>query len=229
MEIIKGNRYVCIREVSTIGGKVEYKKGNIYLSERDSCITDESGDKYNSWLINAGKSFIPYSQLDKVYTKATTLLNDIFSRYGGMKLATLGEEIKFFDNVKTDETGWFVSTSGLWIEDYYKENNYTYLSESAFIEFMDLGKYVGNSFTEKELEVVNDAIDECIFGKEVFNPLPYYDNSNGSLYKVATERGWGAYLFDVVKRLERGGKKDPLRQEIEKSIDVLKIWLSEID
>lgn len=32
-----------------------------------------------------------------------------------------------------------------------------------------------------------------------------------------------------VKRLERGDKKDPLRQEIEKSIDVLKIWLNEID
>ena len=64
---------------------------------------------------------------------------------------------------------------------------------------------------------------------EVFNPQPHYDNSKGSLYKVATERGWNAYLFDLVKRLERGGKKDPLRQEIEKSIDVLKIWLNEID
>src|SRR5690606_15167308 len=51
---------------------------------------------------------------------------------------------------------------------------------------------------------------------EVFNPQPHYDNSKGSLYKVATERGWNAYLFDLVKRLERGGKKDPLRQEIEK-------------
>lgn len=64
--------------------------------------------------------------------------------------------------------------------------------------------------------------------QEVFNPKSYYDNSKGSLYKVATERGWNAYLFDLVKRLERGGKKDPLRQEIEKSIDVLKIWLNEL-
>ena len=32
-----------------------------------------------------------------------------------------------------------------------------------------------------------------------------------------------------VKRLERGGKKDPLKQEIQKSIDVLKIWLNEIE
>lgn len=67
---------------------------------------------------------------------------------------------------------------------------------------------------------------------KVFNPQPHYDNSKpgGSLYKVATERGWNAYLFDVVKRIERGGKKEnnPLRQEIEKSIDVFKIWLNEL-
>lgn len=64
---------------------------------------------------------------------------------------------------------------------------------------------------------------------ETFNPQPHYDNSKGSLYKVATERGWNPYVFDVVKRLERGGKKDPLKQEIEKSIDVLKIWLKEME
>lgn len=63
---------------------------------------------------------------------------------------------------------------------------------------------------------------------KVFNPQPHYDNTKGSLYKVGSERNWNPYLFDVVKRLERGGKKDPLKQEIEKSIDVLKIWLSEI-
>lgn len=57
---------------------------------------------------------------------------------------------------------------------------------------------------------------------------PYYNNENGSLYKVAVDRGWNAYLFDVVKRLERGGKKDPLPQEIEKSIAVLQLWLKEL-
>jgi hypothetical protein len=57
----------------------------------------------------------------------------------------------------------------------------------------------------------------------------YYNNTNGSLYKVATQRCWGPYLFDVVKRLERGGKKDPLRQEIEKSIVVMQLWLQELE
>ena len=71
-------------------------------------------------------------------------------------------------------------------------------------------------------------IATCPITGEAFNPQPHYDNTKGSLYKVGSERNWNPYLFDVVKRLERGGKKDPLKQEIEKSIDVLKIWLSEI-
>lgn len=61
-----------------------------------------------------------------------------------------------------------------------------------------------------------------------YNPQPYYNNDNGSLYKVATQRNWNTYLFDIVKRLERGGKKDPIEQEIQKSIDVLRIWLEEL-
>ena len=57
--------------------------------------------------------------------------------------------------------------------------------------------------------------------------LKYYNNEKGSLYKVANERGWNPYLFDIVKRLERGGKKDPLKQEIEKTKLVLDLWLRE--
>lgn len=65
--------------------------------------------------------------------------------------------------------------------------------------------------------------------KEITLDTPdYYDNSKGSLYKVSVDRNWNGYLFDVVKRLERGGKKDPLKQEIEKSINVLQLWLREL-
>lgn len=71
--------------------------------------------------------------------------------------------------------------------------------------------------------------EESMFKTEQEHPTPpYYDNSKGSLYKVATERGWNFYLSDIVKRLERGGKKDPLKQEIEKSIAVLQLWLKEL-
>jgi hypothetical protein len=77
-------------------------------------------------------------------------------------------------------------------------------------------------------KITPKQLKDLVSVNETFNPQPHYDNSKGSLYKVATERNWNAYLFDVVKRLERGGKKDPLKQEIEKSIDVLKIWMNEL-
>lgn len=57
----------------------------------------------------------------------------------------------------------------------------------------------------------------------------HYNNEKGSLYKIAQDRNWNAYVFDVVKRLDRGGKKDPLKQEIEKSIFVLQLWLKELE
>lgn len=76
------------------------------------------------------------------------------------------------------------------------------------------------------------AADEYFFDRfeeVVVSSTPsYYDNSKGSLYKVAQDRGWNPYLFDVVKRLERGGKKDPLEQEIDKTIALLQLWKSEL-
>lgn len=65
--------------------------------------------------------------------------------------------------------------------------------------------------------------------EEIPNTPAYYDNSKGSLYKIAGERGWNAYVFDVVKRLDRCGKKDPIKQEVEKSIAVLQLWLKELE
>jgi|688.fasta_scaffold535374_1 hypothetical protein len=86
-------------------------------------------------------------------------------------------------------------------------------------------------FAERLLEI-DDVITSSNRGEKetmegLKNAPKYYDNKKGSLYKVATERGWNPYLFDVVKRLERGGKKDPLRQEIEKTKLVLDLWLKE--
>lgn len=79
-----------------------------------------------------------------------------------------------------------------------------------------------------KIKALNNIIDK----KETSDvELPSYyaeNNKKGSLYKVAEERGWNAYLFDIVKRLERGGKKDPIKQEITKSIGVLNLWLKEL-
>lgn len=55
----------------------------------------------------------------------------------------------------------------------------------------------------------------------------HYDNSKGSLYKVANERNWNPYLFDIVKRLERANKKGEFKSDLEKSKLVIDLWLKE--
>lgn len=57
----------------------------------------------------------------------------------------------------------------------------------------------------------------------------HYDNSKGTLYKLAIERGWNPYLFDIVKRLERAEKKGEFKSDLEKSINVIKLWLKEAE
>ena len=68
---------------------------------------------------------------------------------------------------------------------------------------------------------------EILEYKEELNTPKHYDNTKGTLYKVAQERGWNTYLFDIVKRLERAEKKGEFNQDLEKSINVIKLWLNE--
>ncbi len=65
--------------------------------------------------------------------------------------------------------------------------------------------------------------------KEDSNIPKHYNNDNGTLYKVAEERGWNSYLFDIVKRLERSEKKGEFRTDLEKSKVVIDLWLKESD
>ena len=55
----------------------------------------------------------------------------------------------------------------------------------------------------------------------------HYNNDKGSLYKIAKERGWNPYLFDVIKRLERSEKKGEFESDLKKSIHVIELWLNE--
>ena len=55
----------------------------------------------------------------------------------------------------------------------------------------------------------------------------HYDNSKGTLYKVAMERGWNPYLFDIVKRLERSEKKGEFKEDLRKSKVVIDLWEKE--
>jgi hypothetical protein len=55
----------------------------------------------------------------------------------------------------------------------------------------------------------------------------HYDNTKGTLYKVAMERGWNPYLFDIVKRLERSEKKGEFKEDLRKSKVVIDLWEKE--
>ena len=65
------------------------------------------------------------------------------------------------------------------------------------------------------------------FDKDNSNIPKHYNNDNGTLYKVAEERGWNSYLFDIVKRLEQAEKKGEFITDLEKSKVVIDLWLKE--
>jgi hypothetical protein len=59
------------------------------------------------------------------------------------------------------------------------------------------------------------------------NTQKHYDNENGSLYKIAVQRGWNAYQFDAIKRIDRAYKKGLFKEDIEKTIVVLNMMKNE--
>ena len=81
---------------------------------------------------------------------------------------------------------------------------------------------------ELDIDDIKAHFEQIDKQKEMETPK-HYDNSKGTLYKVATERGWNPYLFDTVKRLERAEKKGEFKTDLEKSINVIKLWLKEYE
>jgi hypothetical protein len=55
----------------------------------------------------------------------------------------------------------------------------------------------------------------------------HYNNENGSLYLFAEQQKLNAWEFEVIKRIVRARKKGEFISDIEKTIDVLKIYLQE--
>jgi len=58
------------------------------------------------------------------------------------------------------------------------------------------------------------------------NLSPHYNNDKGSLYKVAEDRGWNSYQFDIVKRIDRALKKGEFSTDLEKTKVVIDLWLN---
>ena len=128
----------------------------------------------------------------------------------------LEETIKEFKNVVKVEDGEF-------IYDITKDGQYMINMSGAvtydFVKPQNDKRYVLLKTDFHTIDIVEY--------KEEFNTPKHYDNTNGTLYKVAQERGWNTYLFDIVKRLERAEKKGEFNQDLEKSINVIKLWQNE--
>jgi hypothetical protein len=57
----------------------------------------------------------------------------------------------------------------------------------------------------------------------------HYDNTNGSLYLFAKQHELNAYEFDIIKRIVRCRKKGQFRDDLEKSIRVIELYLKEME
>lgn len=115
------------------------------------------------------------------------------------------------------------------VSSFYLENNVLSFAEVIVHIRAIKACYDNIAMANKIMDKANTTSGKTlVLQKEGTVELPsYYNNEKGSLYKIANDRGWNTYLFDIVKRLERGGKKDPLEKEITKSIGVLELWMKE--
>ena len=123
-------------------------------------------------------------------------------------------------DVVEDRKGDLVSISG--------DGNYEYFPyyNEVRLIFPD-NKFVvllAKNFQAKIIEYAEE--ERSTHGDEIETP-DHYDNSTGTLYKVAEERGWNSYVFDAVKRLERAEKKGEFESDIDKTIVVLELYKKE--
>jgi hypothetical protein len=229
-EIKKNDKFVCIKDyVCEESEVIVYKLGTVYEAQGLNEITDNFGAtrcfRPNTLMGSTllGQHFIPYTYV-AISAHYRTLGSDKEAQPFARLLNGMEEH----------------QPNGI-----YSEPVREGLTRSEFLElesvlFPELENRIKEGFvTREQLDKLDEKInwmDEQKIADVLQNtPTPdvslptYYDNTNGSLYKIAEQRGWGVRLFDLCKRLERNGKKDPLEQEIRKSIGVLELWLKELN
>tara|TARA_R110000764_G_scaffold72464_3_gene148635 strand:+ start:8685 stop:9074 length:390 start_codon:yes stop_codon:yes gene_type:complete len=64
--------------------------------------------------------------------------------------------------------------------------------------------------------------------KEIDLP-EYYNNSNGSLYLFAEERGLNSWESDIIKRVVRCRKKGSFREDLEKTKNLIDLYIREFE
>lgn len=87
-----------------------------------------------------------------------------------------------------------------------------------------LNRYFIRHQSQKEEAV--EPIGDVIPVSSIDTPS-YYDNSKGSLYKIAQDRGWNAYQLDIIKRIDRCEKKGQYFNDLKKTKDLIDLYQTE--
>ena len=83
-----------------------------------------------------------------------------------------------------------------------------------------LGSY-GITWNKDEFDLIEET-------SEITTPN-HYDNSKGSLYKFANEQGLNSWEFDILKRTIRSRKKGNFKEDLEKTIAVIQLYIKEYE
>ena len=78
-----------------------------------------------------------------------------------------------------------------------------------------------DKYTEEELELLEKH------GMVELTAPSHYDNTHGSLYKIAEQRGWNAFQFDLIKRIDRCEKKGKFEEDLNKTKFLIDLYLKE--
>lgn len=184
------------------------------------------GINFNKRL--GGKGFIPYLCFKQKIMEMNNISNINYEDY-------IGREVIGFKFEDSDELHYspdmnkYIGRVGH-ISEYYER---TGVFEVQFDD--DWWNYpadlVIKQLEQKEalIEMMEKDEESGIYGddSEVFNPQAHYDNSKGSLYKIAEELRLNHWEFDIFKRLVRCRKKGQFKEDLQKIKDTIDIYLSE--
>ena len=73
-------------------------------------------------------------------------------------------------------------------------------------------------------DIVQEELENYVQEKDT-----HYNNTNGSLYLFANQHELNAYEFDIIKRIVRCRKKGQFREDLEKTIRVIELYLKETE
>lgn len=66
MEINKGDKFYCIRDVYMVSGARRYNKGEFYYSEENNCITNIGGNVRHEWIDDEWTNYFEKVEDEKV-------------------------------------------------------------------------------------------------------------------------------------------------------------------